>query len=236
MNLRLLFIIMSLPIAAIVAQNKDTSSIIQTVAKTDSSLVKKDSVFQAPVVITKTLLIKTTPDSAVVVLNDSVRGLTPLTLANVPYGNYTILLKKKGYYQKSIAFICDSASPAEINSELQKPGSLYLISKPSGAAVTINNEAKGVTPLTLKLLKPNEYDITFSMIHHDSITSKYTLQSGKNDTLNIVLQESKVYTDSLIASKNKAVKARKKVSSIIVGSVFLVFGLVILGIEVSNSK
>lgn len=223
---------------------------LKTATAKDSSSVKNDTVTTAkkqmdttkvPVqstdsAVTFSVTIKTDPDSAVVLMNDSLKGLSPLVLTGLRAGEHTFILKKKGYYQKKVTAVIDSQSVKELTITLQQPGNLVVVSDPAGAAVTFNGDARGVAPVTLSTLKPGDYDLKLTKETFLSYEKKITITSGKTDTLLC-----KMVQDTAVINAGKRADAKQKrdktrTTSLILGIAFVVFAGIITIIDFSGNK
>ena len=174
----------------------DSSNGIQTVDSSGAS-----QIVERP---TASLLIKTEPDTAAVILDDSLRGLSPLTISDIDTGKHTLILKKTGYYLKKVEFRIDSGAAQELSFVLTAPGRLSLTSEPSGARLIINKDTAGVTPYNASSIKPGKYRIKAQMNDYDLFDSTLTINSGGSSTLNIVLNHTTAYLDSLKQIREKA--------------------------------
>lgn len=99
---------------------------------TQHRFVLRPTFADAPGATTGTLVLDAAP-RATVVLDDSVRGETPLTLADVPAGPHTLVLRRGGYedFTTTITVVPDSAHTVEASlARLQ--GRLRLIVRPFG--------------------------------------------------------------------------------------------------------
>ena len=100
------------------------------------------------------LYINSNPASATVYINNSLQGKTPLTIGSVPNGNYQILIQYTGYSDWSQNITVNN-NVQTVNATLTTisttNGSIALESDPSSAAVFLNTEYKGKTPLTLNI-------------------------------------------------------------------------------------
>lgn len=121
------------------------------------------------------LLVRSTPAGADVMVNGERRGVTPLTLRALAFGTYDIRVSRAGYAPVDDSVAVDArrparaidltlarlapsrpratetapATPAASPAASTGPGSLLVDSRPSGARVTVDGVAVGVTPLTL---------------------------------------------------------------------------------------
>jgi hypothetical protein len=89
-----------------------------------------------------------------VYINNNLQGQTPLTIGSVPNGNYQIIIQYAGYsdWSQNIAV---NNNVQTVNATLTPisttNGSVSVESDPSNAAVFLNTEYKGKTPITLNI-------------------------------------------------------------------------------------
>ncbi len=181
--------------------------------------------------VKSTLLISTEPSEAIVLLNDSVRGVTPITISEVDTGVYIITLKKKGCYLKKVELRIDSAQKSELHFVLQQPSRLHIITEPAGASLYLNQKSVGKSPFSNKQLKPGEYLIGAEMENYQSIKQTHILESNVSDTAKLTMKHTTAYLDSVSTSEIKEKKRQKMFNRIFIGGAFALFGLVLLIIE-----
>lgn len=106
------------------------------------------------------------------------RGITPLTLRDLPLGTRTIVITRSGYEaaerrvtltadrpSRSIEVMLEPLQTARANGSRQNApspanaGGVVIESRPSGAAVTIDGAPSGATPLTVVTLAPGTHTI-----------------------------------------------------------------------------
>jgi hypothetical protein len=100
------------------------------------------------------IYINSNPAGATVYINNNLQGQTPLTIGSVPNGNYQIIIQYVGYSDWS-QNITLSNNVQTVNATLTPisttNGSVSVESDPSNAAVFLNTEYKGKTPITLNI-------------------------------------------------------------------------------------
>lgn len=172
------------------------------------------------------------PDSALVVLDDSVRGMTPCTLSDISAGNHTLILRKKGFYIKKVAVIVDSLSSKKLFFTLLKPASLWIFSEPSRAILTIDGKNEGVTPYADDKVKPGDHVISAKLKGYMPIERAVSLQSSGRDTVNLIFERSKAYQDSVAVVAKATAKAEKEHHAIVLASaVFCLAAIILILIE-----
>jgi hypothetical protein len=101
----------------------------------------------------------TRPAGAEVLINEEVRGLTPLTLSLKP-GHHVITIRR-GSEDRSVPL--EVAAGAEVTQYLEFPAAatkLSVITEPPGARVVIDGEARGVSPITVGDLAAARHTVT----------------------------------------------------------------------------
>ncbi|ASJ03497.1 hypothetical protein A3L09_09605 [Thermococcus profundus] len=133
------------------------------------------------------LTINSTPSNATVYIDGKEAGRTPLINYTLVPGNHSITLVKPGYeeYRENVT-ITPGETISIVASLSPQPAELGVNSNPSGAAVYINDEYKGATPISLTL-KPGSYTVKLSLEGYANITKNLTLGPGENKTLNFNL-------------------------------------------------
>lgn len=86
-----------------------------------------------------------------------------------------------------------TTSPARNNQHpIARTGTLKITSTPTDAAIKIDGEYMGTTPLTLKDRKPGTYRVTFSAEGYETKTQSVTVTAGKTATASATLKRKQV--------------------------------------------
>jgi serine/threonine protein kinase len=146
------------------------------------------------------LLIRSTPSGAVVAVDGTARGTTPLTLRDVALGTRTIVLSRPGYVPSErrvtltadrpsrsldvqLAAISAPASSRTTSRETRPAsattGSLNVDSRPAGSSVTINGQVAGSTPLTIESVAPGTITIRIEKPGYRPWTETIQLKAGE---------------------------------------------------------
>lgn len=67
------------------------------------------------------------------------------------------------------------------------PGAMELQSVPDGAAVAVNGEDRGMTPLTLREVQPGSYTLTFSRPGFETLTTRVSVEQGRISDVRVTL-------------------------------------------------
>jgi hypothetical protein len=133
--------------------------------------------------------ITSNPDGAKVYVDGKYIGDTPISNYKVSLGNHNIKVTKDGYNDYSGTFSLSSSDTAKaipvvlLKKEETKPqtvntGKLSVSSDPTGAKVYVNNEYKGITPITISL-NEGKYTIRLSKENYDDSVRNITIEANK---------------------------------------------------------
>jgi hypothetical protein len=186
-----------------------------------------------------TLRIISTPDSAVVIVDSSEKGQTPLSVDSLAAGQHVVLLKKKGYFVKKITAMVNPDTAQEVNVSLVKPGCLAVQSNPRGARLYIDDKETGITPWESAKLKPGDYTLRLEYLQRSSMEKRVGVKEGVCDTVMFSMQYSQAYLDSVSREQQRQDAQRhkfKKTANLAVLGAFLIFAITIIFIEASNGK
>ncbi len=142
------------------------------------------------------LQVFTNPGGASVTLNGSLYGKTPLTLYDVRYGKYKMLITKEGCKEETSEIIIKQGSPVIINKDLttekkigsrvkavvkrikENKASISIFSSPDGARVYINDKEVGLTPIRRLNQKPGMKNIKITKKGYRDIERKINIPRG----------------------------------------------------------
>lgn len=202
-----------------------------SVAQTNT-VVQPDSATPPPAKVV--LQINSAPQGAAVLLNDSVLGVTPVTVPDVAPGNYTLVLKMKGYYQKKSEIAVTEKDTQVVSFDLLKPAMVTYLSKPDGVTITANGKNRGVTPFTDSLVKPGNYLIQGTLEKYDVVLKNITVKNGANDTVMVEMIKTGEKKKSETPVQEKEIRPLRKYSGIIGAIAFAIFSCVLLIAERDN--
>jgi hypothetical protein len=107
------------------------------------------------------LVVQSRPEGARVVIDDEEHGVTPLTVRVAP-GTHVLQLRVGAAEPRVIPLMIRAGVQTAQYVELQgvsSTGVLEVRSEPSQARVTIDGQARGSTPLTLRDVTPGDYQV-----------------------------------------------------------------------------
>jgi hypothetical protein len=110
------------------------------------------------------LSVSSNPSGAVVLIDGTRRGVTPLTV-NVVAGDHTLILQS-GTVSKELKLLARADAELLQHVEMTPPvattGSLTVTSDPAGLAVTVDGRRQAVTPVTVDGLAPGTHRVAVS--------------------------------------------------------------------------
>ncbi|MDA1045054.1 MAG: PEGA domain-containing protein, partial [Verrucomicrobia bacterium] len=109
---------------------------------------------------TATIELESLPSIARVLLNGADRGLTPLTLEGIPSGKIVLEISRHGYQTYRQEMALDVGQMERIRAVLTPiPSVLEIITVPPAARIYIDDQFRGMSPLVLTDIAPEEYSI-----------------------------------------------------------------------------
>jgi hypothetical protein len=209
----------------------DTVPAISWVGQQDSSKMVADSL--APKLFS--FRVVTEPESASVLLDDSLKGVSPCSLSAVAPGNHALTLKKTGYYLKKAEITVDSASPPMLSFVLLKPAFLSVISDPSGAVLSIDGKNEGITPYVNDKVKPGDHTLKVEFKQYLATEQTVSIVNGGCDTIRFTLEHTAAYKDSVQAAQQAKKKLRKdRFTFSVVSAIFCVCAILLVVVEANN--
>jgi PKD repeat protein len=156
-----------------------------------------------------TLAIASTPEGAIVFIDNAVKGITPVTLTDTAIGSHLLLLRKEGYEDYPRNIIIEPATPLTLGATLTKSvpepttlpaspyGSMGVTSYPPGAAVYLDGMQRGTAPTILPDILTGNHEISLSLRGYDNWSHIVSVGSGQMAAVNAELVITKEITGSL---------------------------------------
>lgn len=131
------------------------------------------------------LAVTTNPDGAEVWIDDTLAGTTPFELSALALGAHDVRVTKEGFLPLEDRFeIGDVASAEPLYFALQPDRiNLFLESVPEGAAVLVDGEKAGTTPLEEFELAPGQHDVEVARRGYETWRSAIVAQAGESVNL-----------------------------------------------------
>ncbi len=136
------------------------------------------------------LYINSSPQGAQIYLEGVYKGLTPLTINNLPSGSYQLTLTKSGYipYEQFVTIL--PLQTTTVNAILALPnGNLTITSVPPFANVYFEGAYVGLTPITLVNLPPGDYELLVTKTNYANYSANVAVISNSTTFINALLVE-----------------------------------------------
>jgi hypothetical protein len=137
---------------------------------------------------TGSVLVRSTPADADVVVNGQSRGKTPLALRELALGSYTIRVARDGYAAEERTLRLTTQRPSQSTTiELRSaaapaarsgPGGLNVQSRPAGARVFVNNRLAGSTPVAIRGVPAGPATVRIEMDGYQPWTTTVRVNAG----------------------------------------------------------
>lgn len=106
------------------------------------------------------LEITTTPQEAIVIIDDITIGKTPVSIDSLNEGGHTLIIKLSGYEDVTESIIYNNKKNYNYNYDLKDiEGTININSTPSNATVFLDGNKRGDTPLTLNNISKGKHYI-----------------------------------------------------------------------------
>jgi PKD repeat protein len=139
------------------------------------------------------------PAGAMVFVDGTPRGTTPVILTEIPTGNHRVTLSFKGYDDWNQTISVGSGQMAAINAELEATkeitGAVAVITDPPGADVSIDGNFIGVSPVTIQELTAGMHTILVTLQDYADNSTTITITAGQ--TLKYTTGLQRVYKPSV---------------------------------------
>ncbi|MDD2597754.1 MAG: PEGA domain-containing protein [Kiritimatiellae bacterium] len=110
------------------------------------------------------LIIHSDPEGAEITVNHRERGITPLTITDLPAGRYLIRASHEGYSDSFESTTLQPGITRNVKLMLTPELGLLLVdSEPAGAEVTTKGVSLGSTPLLVTTLRPGDHRLSISL-------------------------------------------------------------------------
>jgi len=129
--------------------------------------------------LTGSISVSSSPSGASVYLNGLYKGVTPITLTDVPIGTYSIKLTKSGYGDVTKTISVSAGKTTYVSETLTGYGSLSISSNPSGASVYLDGSYKGETPLSISNIVEGVHSIKLTKSGYGDVTKTISVSAGK---------------------------------------------------------
>ena len=130
--------------------------------------------------------IRSDPDNASVTFDNSYRGMTPLTIGDVPTGTHNATVSKFGYHPLTVAVTVVSGGVTEVKADLVPyTGALFITTDPAGAAIAIDGEPAGISPLTLDSVAAGNHTVSAQLDGYAMAGREVSVSTGGNASVSL---------------------------------------------------
>ncbi len=211
-----------------------------TAARTDTLTTRKEVAGVPDTAARKhlgRLSIVSTPPQGEVDVDSLPKGESPLVVDSLTPGTHIVIVKAKGYFGKKVIVDVPADSTVSLAVLLVAPAHLVVISDPPGATALVDGKEIGATPCDNPRLKPGDHAVKIDKAGFLLSEKRVSLTEGKTDTISFVLRPA----PGAIATPQRPESAPKKrgfnrVLGIVALSAFVLFGVVLLGVELQSAK
>ncbi len=140
--------------------------------------------------------VSSTPSGASVYLNGDIKGTTPqndaLDIVALAPGTYTIRLAKAGYNDYTTSVQVTAGGIAQVTATLVpsgtgQGGTLSVSSSPTSADVYLDNQYKGITPVTLSSIPAGSHTVKLSLAGYNDYVSNVQIADGQTTQVSAAL-------------------------------------------------
>ena len=135
------------------------------------------------------LKIYSNPPEAQIFIDGQSHGKTPKVINQLSIGEHQITLKSGNFadFSQTVKVVFNEFT--KVNGKLKKLGSLYIKSKPTGAAIYINGDYKGRTPLSVKIVPDKTMDIKLTKDYYEDFKKTLIIKESKVEKLDAKLKK-----------------------------------------------
>ncbi len=128
------------------------------------------------------------PPGAEVLVDGTVTGATPLIM-ELSAGERLVEVRLRGYnaWADVVSILANQPQTLPLIELTEADGLVELITDPAGAAVSVNGEYRGQTPLTLRLAPGRQHRLTLTRSGYDSIQRELSVVADSRRPLTLVM-------------------------------------------------
>lgn len=146
----------------------------------------QDIVLDAPTPITGKLMVSSSPLDAEIMVDGKAVGVTPMTISELIIGEHTVTLSRKNHKSETRQVKIEEGKATELNIELSDMAEMTITTEPSGTAIRLNGQDKGVTPFR-EVLTSGDYDLRLTHNKYRTYEQRVHLDSS-NPTLHVKME------------------------------------------------
>ncbi|WP_181391707.1 PEGA domain-containing protein [Methanospirillum lacunae] len=188
--------------------------------------------------------VTSSPAGAYVYLDGSYKGITPssgyLEISDLSPGSYTIHLTLTGYSDYTTEILLSRNEVSTISADLtlsyvsSEYGALSVQSNPSGAGVYLDNEYKGITPVTLQGVRVGSHSVLIKTDGYSSYNGDVNIIPDQASGLSVTLTP--IVTQAQTQEPAPTLPSAPAPTKSPVSPLIVVGGLAIAGIKLAIQK
>ncbi len=125
--------------------------------------------------------VESEPAGAQIFVNGLQRGVSPLTLSDIPKGRAKLRIEKAGYLPQTREIVIAAGDEQNVRVVLEgEPGSLYLTSVPQGARFYIDGKPHGPGPHTLSPFPAGKHSVRAELDGYGVVTREISIGLGES--------------------------------------------------------
>ncbi|MCP4412263.1 MAG: PEGA domain-containing protein, partial [Gammaproteobacteria bacterium] len=133
--------------------------------------------------------VKSKPSNAMVLIDGNEIGNTPVTISDLKPGMHSVEIKMEGYVDWSKSLEATHGEDIVISAELlMEAGIVSINSEPSNAKAIIDGKVVGNTPVTIKDMKPDTYNLEIKMDGYVDWKESLDVKANKEVAIDAELQ------------------------------------------------
>ena len=141
----------------------------------------------SPVIHSGSLTVTTNPPGSLILLNDIAYGFTPAHIDAISAGTYNLQLVKPGFQSVSETIEITAGKDTPVTASLPRripvTGTLVIRSSPSGGIVKVDAVERGITPMRIRGLLPDSYNVRVSIPGYLSWIGIVHIEAGRETSI-----------------------------------------------------
>lgn len=130
------------------------------------------------------------PSNASVVINGNYAGSTPLTVTGLDPGTYNVTFSRFNYYTLPATATVEAGAVTGVTATLRpKTGTLFVNTSPAGAAILIDGQSTGISPLTLDNLSAGNHTVNATLEGYSPAEEQVKVIANQTVTSTIELKK-----------------------------------------------
>lgn len=153
-----------------------------------------------------TIIVAGAVNGAPVSIDGQDRGTTP-AVVDVPAGEHVVVVSPPGQSAYTETVTVQPGARVTVTPSFggatasQANGSLRVLTQPTGATVFVDGEEAGTAPVTVEDVVPGSHIVEARAEGYESNTSRITIEPGRRETIQLVLEESEALGTLIVTSE-----------------------------------